>query len=229
MKRKFFCGAMVVVLLCISVLCCACGCKHEWQEATCEQAKTCTLCGKTDGEPLGHDWQEATATNPKTCIGCGTTEGKALSAWKLGYYVDDFNEKTDKSYVVGEFLGTFSNSATSGSKLKVYVYVNNKSTYRSFSFRLMEYGTKVQHFTKDDSVQLKIKEEDGSTYSYSLHGSGDLYLLSDAYYDAYKNFMNKLQSNQKINCYIVVKNTYIADDEYNFVITTGGLQELLNK
>ena len=27
-------------------------CVHDWQEATTSQPKTCTLCGKTEGEPL---------------------------------------------------------------------------------------------------------------------------------------------------------------------------------
>lgn len=32
----------------------ACGCQHEWQEATCKAAKTCALCGETEGEPAEH-------------------------------------------------------------------------------------------------------------------------------------------------------------------------------
>lgn len=38
-----------------------CGCRHEWQEATCTTPETCLLCGKTRGEPYGHiqgDWVE---------------------------------------------------------------------------------------------------------------------------------------------------------------------------
>lgn len=53
-------------------------CSHEWQEAICENPKTCTECGKTEGEALGHDWQEATCETEKTCARCGETEGRAL-------------------------------------------------------------------------------------------------------------------------------------------------------
>lgn len=53
-------------------------CDHEWEDATCTEPKTCTLCGKTEGEALGHKWKDATCTEQKTCTVCGETEGKAL-------------------------------------------------------------------------------------------------------------------------------------------------------
>ncbi|MBR4462461.1 MAG: Ig-like domain-containing protein, partial [Erysipelotrichaceae bacterium] len=31
-------------------------CDHEWTDATCTEAKTCSKCGETEGDPLGHDW-----------------------------------------------------------------------------------------------------------------------------------------------------------------------------
>ena len=42
---------------------------HEWIEATCTEPKTCRLCGKTIGEPLGHDPGPARTENVKqpTC------------------------------------------------------------------------------------------------------------------------------------------------------------------
>ena len=56
--------------------------KHEWQQATCTQPRTCSGCGETDGEPLGHDWQEATCLVPETCRICGATRGElAAHIW----------------------------------------------------------------------------------------------------------------------------------------------------
>ena len=55
-----------------------CGCKHEWQDATCTEPKTCSKCGETEGKALGHDWTVATCTEPKTCSRCGQTEGDSL-------------------------------------------------------------------------------------------------------------------------------------------------------
>lgn len=54
-----------------------CCISHDWKEATCTEAKTCSKCGKIEGEPLGHEWIEATCTTPKTCSRCGETEGEA--------------------------------------------------------------------------------------------------------------------------------------------------------
>jgi len=56
----------------------ACGCKHEWTEATCTTPKTCSLCDATEGEAPGHKWLDATCTAPKTCKNCDATDGEAL-------------------------------------------------------------------------------------------------------------------------------------------------------
>lgn len=70
------------ILLCC-VLLHACGIitlhDHEWQEATCTAAKTCSVCGETDGEPLDHQWTDATCAAPKTCSVCGETNGNPAS------------------------------------------------------------------------------------------------------------------------------------------------------
>lgn len=51
---------------------------HTWKAATCNAAKTCEVCEKVDGEPLGHTWVDATCEDPKTCSTCKTEEGEAL-------------------------------------------------------------------------------------------------------------------------------------------------------
>lgn len=68
--------SLVIVILAIVLF--GCGCKHEWEEATCDKPKTCKLCGETEGEPLGHSWVEASCENPRKCSNCGITEGEAL-------------------------------------------------------------------------------------------------------------------------------------------------------
>ena len=75
MKKQMMLAIMAVVIL---ITLSACACKHEWTDATCTTAKTCTLCGATEGEPLGHTWNAATCTTPKTCSVCGVKEGEAL-------------------------------------------------------------------------------------------------------------------------------------------------------
>ncbi|MBO5064847.1 MAG: hypothetical protein J6D06_01905 [Clostridia bacterium] len=56
----------------------ACGCEHEWTEATCEAPKTCKLCGDTEGELGEHDFADPNCVTPKKCKVCGTVEGEVL-------------------------------------------------------------------------------------------------------------------------------------------------------
>lgn len=61
---------------------------HTWEAPTCETAKTCQVCGETEGEALGHAWIEANYQAPKTCESCGMTEGEPLAA---NYEVNGLN------------------------------------------------------------------------------------------------------------------------------------------
>lgn len=74
---KLFRYVLYFILFCVLLR--ACGAitlhDHEWQEATCTTAKTCSVCGDTEGDPLGHHWTEATCIAPKTCSVCGETVG----------------------------------------------------------------------------------------------------------------------------------------------------------
>lgn len=66
--------------------------EHNWTAANCTTAKTCSICGKTEGSALGHDWADATCTAPKTCkrTGCTATDGSPLghdwdtTVWTIG-------------------------------------------------------------------------------------------------------------------------------------------------
>ena len=69
-------------LLCLLLLT-ACGCEHQWLDATCSTPKKCAKCGAeihgTTEEYLNnHQWEDATCTSARKCVLCGATEGKAL-------------------------------------------------------------------------------------------------------------------------------------------------------
>ena len=84
MKRTMILLALALMLL-LALALTGCGeeCEHDWKKADCETAKTCTLCGKTKGEPLGHNWKAGTCSSPKTCEICGATQDVALGhSWK---------------------------------------------------------------------------------------------------------------------------------------------------
>ena len=66
--------------------------EHNWTAANCTTAKTCSICGKTEGSALGHDWADATCTAPKTCkrTGCTATDGSPLGhEWATDWTTDN--------------------------------------------------------------------------------------------------------------------------------------------
>lgn len=50
-------------------------CDHIWEEANCEKARICSLCGLHEGEPLGHDFATLKTVRDATCIDAGYREG----------------------------------------------------------------------------------------------------------------------------------------------------------
>ena len=73
--KKFVVTALLVFLCCVLS---ACGCKHIWNDATCQTPKTCSQCGATEGDAADHQWTDATCIAPRTCAVCGKTEGEPL-------------------------------------------------------------------------------------------------------------------------------------------------------
>lgn len=61
---------------------------HTWIPATCTEAKTCSVCGRTDGNSLGHDWEGATCTIPGICSRCGEEGYTKSHQYSKGYCTD---------------------------------------------------------------------------------------------------------------------------------------------
>ncbi|MBE5764652.1 MAG: hypothetical protein E7339_03500 [Clostridiales bacterium] len=57
--------------------------EHSWIEADCLNPKTCSSCGKTQGEALGHNFGEWYETEPATCMAEGE---KRQDCTRCGYY-----------------------------------------------------------------------------------------------------------------------------------------------
>ena len=72
--------SMIIVLAMVCSMT-ACGCDHQWEEASCTAPKTCTKCGETDGDAAGHtprslivsavDTENLTMTQDLPCDECG--------------------------------------------------------------------------------------------------------------------------------------------------------------
>lgn len=70
MKKLTTLSVLLLGVMAVSTTLTACSCEHEWKEATCMEAKTCKLCGETEGEALGHEFEEATCVLPEICSVC---------------------------------------------------------------------------------------------------------------------------------------------------------------
>ena len=51
---------------------------HSWGDADCESAKTCSVCGQTEGTALGHTWVDPDCENDGYCSVCGAAGEAAL-------------------------------------------------------------------------------------------------------------------------------------------------------
>lgn len=92
-----------------------------------------------------------------------------LGVWTIGNYVDDFGEKTDEQYVATELFGTFSNSATTNSDLRVRFLIDKDD----IRIQLYEYAR--NHPIKgEDEVTFKVRDSHNNEYTIrawnSAHG-----------------------------------------------------------
>ncbi len=68
----------ITFVLTVSIILTSCGHEHTYSPATCENPRTCTKCGETNGAPVGHQWIEGDCTNAPQCARCKTVRGTAL-------------------------------------------------------------------------------------------------------------------------------------------------------
>ena len=75
---------------------------HFWEDATCTEPATCTLCGKTEGEALGHSWSGGTCTRPMSCKRCGTSQETVPGhVWQTETFGASFNALSYLSFPNG--------------------------------------------------------------------------------------------------------------------------------
>lgn len=92
------------------------------------------------------------------------------SLWMVKYFVDEFQQPTDKAYISNsEWLeGTFSNTATTNSYLRASLLIEEDS----FGIKLLEYGDNVvKGYQSSGQDYTVIALVDGE----KTHGNGTLY------------------------------------------------------
>ena len=241
-QRRLLAYILIVAML-FSLTACKI-CKHSYtssitKEATCveEGVKTftCSKCGKTYTETIpkndNHNYtseitKEATVSETGiktyTCTLCGhsytETIEKIKSNWEIDYYIDTYGDKTDKGFAIGTFKGTFSNSATNGSDLTVYVYLEPKSY--SATIRLLEYGRSKISSGRNDVIYINTKDSSGKEHFY--YDAKAIQVYDGDLYVNVSEFRKAIENNEKLKIAITIGNR-----EYRFATDNIGLSEVL--
>ena len=185
-------------------------CTHDWTEATCNEAKKCTKCGEVSGVALGH------TTDSGICYRCNEN----LSSWEIGEYVDEFKEPTGKKYMIADTIGTFSNSATSGSTLNASLQID----IDNIGIMLWEYGSNLVKGTSDyEEYNITILDESGTKHYFTgiiYKGGTRVYF----YEDDRSAVISLLRKNDKVKIYL--KSSKYSISTYLFTIDTTGFDTI---
>ncbi len=172
-------------------------------------------------------------------IGCGSRntsrqvvveEEPPYGDWEIGEYVDDFDEPTGEKYVRQIIRGDFSNSATSSSPLRVYIYLY-KYTYlsgkTSVDGKILfdEYldGTEDFHIWEDASPAkygTKIVDKPNRKAYYYEERRGFRDIDTDKWY----NWIGILRDSTSVYNF-TIKGEY--KDEYRFSVNSEKLNKAL--
>lgn len=145
------------------------------------------------------------------------------SNWRLSHYVDEFGDKSDDAYIVNSGNGTFSNSATTNSRLEYGIVIDNES----FSIILYEYGSSQVKNTYSSTKQYDIKIKAGSsTLSYTgymLSETGDrIYII-----DNYQSIIGQIRLNNELSFLITV--TDRPSTSYKFKVDCSGFDDVYSQ
>ena len=95
-------------------------------------------------------------------------QNKVEKIWEKRYFVDEFNQPTDTSYIVNSdpFVGTFSNSATTDSELCVDIIIESDEGEWLFGIALYEYGNMLvkNPYSTFKFYNIVIKDDDGNKH-----------------------------------------------------------------
>lgn len=179
---------------------------------------------KTDQTELSTDTKEAIIAE-KASIKKKKEFEESIGKWQLGYYVDDFGDRTGDGYVYGLFRGKESSSSSTldddvfikamimGEEL--YLEIFNTRLTRKKSLPDKKFGTMKMKFS-DDSVESQRVFFYDNTFS----ESGDERLLH--------NYIKNNDGEVKVLVDLSTANRYMSR-KYNFTIQRANLLEMLEE
>lgn len=167
-----------------------------------------SLCACGGGEATGEPQEE-------------TVDG----LWEAIYETDEFGDVEEDSKIVlrSPIVGEFSNTATNGSELAGYVFIEAfpGANHYYVVFRLLEYGDMPITYTSSEAEEIVLKTKVGDQISeYSLLGvapNSDLILGTDNVTDGDEVY-SALCNGKDVRCIIT-----IGSSQYNFTIYSSNI------
>lgn len=229
MKKTISLFLVIVMVLSCGSLLVACGpdstdggssgtCNHSYtaieSKATCTSGGyvtyQCSLCSGTYKEyesALGH------TTTSGTCSRCGQTF--VVKVWETSFYVDEFRNPTNEAYMKNSdvFIGVFSNSATTNSKLYARFLIDAED----IAVKLWEYGSQEVNAYSTTNYDITILDENGNKH----YTNGTMYKNGDRIYFEDWTFVSLLQQNEKLKIYIEEDSKYGYKTTYLFEVKKG--------
>ncbi len=142
------------------------GGKHDFKDATCTEARTCSVCGLTDGSALGH-------TNTKTvCERCGK-EFFARGLDRAAYYIMTKGQK-DKDGMFSYYYYGISYEDTDTYTYLIY-YPDDSIYIRHYS-----YNGDALHYAQ---IRILFRGDTVNEYEYSYLEGDKCYFIGKGYLD----------------------------------------------
>lgn len=133
--------------------------------------------------------------------------------WEKAYYIDSFGDYTTSTYLrlKEKIIGTFSNSATTNSRLRVQFLVDSP---REMAIKLYEYGDQeVKTYSSNPSpYYIYVKDENGNTHMFKGKNTSDRIVIEESDCLSLHELM---MVNNSLKFYL----TYETLNSYNFTLT----------
>lgn len=224
MKRRILCTLLMCLLLGSFI-----GCNAKEVNAAVKETVEPTI------EPTAVPTEIPTATPTAK-----PTATPKQTYWKKVYLVDEFNESTSEWCISAEFDGTFSNSATSQSKLTAVVFFDRKMNASfetlvggapAFAIRLYEYGKYAAHFSSYyymDDVTIKVKIDGKVTTGNPWGFNDDLMYFTwteKSSEEVTKAILTALDTGKEVSV-VIEDNKYGTPSTYRFTMKPDGLEDI---
>ena len=157
-------------------------CEHIFGEATCTEAPTCTLCGATEGEPLGHSYNTVVTAptcqdkgyTTHTCSVCGNTYTDAVTDKVSHSYVDNVCEWCGVADPLSlDYSGTYYIAGKRTGEESTYQYIMGEmigTRYNIYNSGLTVLPSSIA--LVDDTYAFVIEKINDGSNTYVIYAKG---------------------------------------------------------